>query len=281
MTQINISHRQSGKTLKAINAALGKVICDWLDTIEDAEVRHFVGDNVFVTGGSIASMLLGDEVNDYDIYFKKREAAIALINYYGRVYHNGDYPVSVVQIADNQPNPEGLLVYQGVSLPEEAPEELGDYNIKFISPNAITLNNKLQLVFRFIGDPEEIYKNYDFVHCMNHYDYYTGQTTASHEALLSLMSKQLIYRGSKYPVCSIMRLRKFLKRGWTINAGHILKMAIQISQLDLTDPHVLKDQCQGVDSLYFMRFLEELEEDPEKISDTSYLFNLLDEVFDA
>ena len=48
-----------------------------------------------------------------------------------------------------------------------------------------------------------------------------------------LLARQLVYQGSKYPICSMIRTRKFLQRGWHINAGQYLKMAFQVSELDL------------------------------------------------
>ena len=57
--------------------------------------------------------------------------------------------------------------------------------------------------------------------------------------------------GSKYPLCSIIRTRKFIQRGYTINAGQYLKMAMQLNELDLKDVSVLQDQLIGVDSAYF------------------------------
>jgi hypothetical protein len=53
------------------------------------------------------------------------------------------------------------------------------------------------------------------------------------EALESILTKELRYVGSRYPLCSVIRTRKFLARGWTINAGQYVKMCFQISQLDL------------------------------------------------
>lgn len=99
------------------------------------------------------------------------------------------------------------------------------------------------------------------------------------EALETLLSRELRYIGSKYPVCSVIRLRKFITRGWTINAGQILKMAMQISALDLTDPEVLKDQLTGVDAAYFHQVISALKaKNPEKV-ETAYLVEIIDKMF--
>jgi hypothetical protein len=89
----------------------------------------------------------------------------------------------------------------------------------------------------------------------------------------------LRYVGSKYPLCSVVRLRKFIARGWTINAGQILKMCMQLSALDLTDINVLQDQLTGVDAAYFLQVMEKLKEkDPEKVN-SAYLIEIIDRMF--
>jgi len=80
-------------------------------------------------------------------------------------------------------------------------------------------------------------------------------------------------------VCSVVRLRKFISRGWRINAGQILKMCMQISELDLTNIEVLDDQLTGVDTAYFLQVIDRLKEkDPEKVN-TAYLIEILDRMF--
>ena len=95
----------------------------------------------------------------------------------------------------------------------------------FLSSNAITLSDRIQIVIRFYGDPEEIHKNFDFVHCTNYWLSWNNSLETSDKALESLLAKELYYMGSKYPICSVIRTRKFLRKGWHINAGQYLKMA--------------------------------------------------------
>ena len=76
-----------------------------------------------------------------------------------------------------------------------------------------------------------------------------------------------------------MRLRKFIARGWTINAGQILKMCFQLSQLDLTDIATLEDQLTGVDTAYFVQLISRLKQnDPEKVN-AAYLIEIVDRMF--
>src|SRR3546814_939057 len=43
------------------------------------------------------------------------------------------------------------------------------YRPVFMSTNAITLSDKIQIVLRFYGEADAIHENYDFVHCTNYW----------------------------------------------------------------------------------------------------------------
>lgn len=157
------------------------------------------------------------------------------------------------------------------------------YRPRYFSTNAISLSDGVQLVIRFYGDVDTIHKNYDFVHCTCSYDYKTNAVNLPARALEAIINKELYYVGSKYPLCSIIRTRKFISRGWTINAGQYLKMALQLNELNLKDLNVFKDQLAGVDSAYFSQAIsmiaERKEKDPTFEIDNSYLFEVINRIF--
>ena len=97
------------------------------------------------------------------------------------------------------------------------------------------------------------------------------------------MNKELFYIGSKYPICSLVRTRKFIKRGWQINAGQYVKISFQISKLDLENIYVLEDQLVGVDSIYFLNFINALKTKHIKNNDfvltQDYLTTVIDKIF--
>jgi len=97
----------------------------------------------------------------------------------------------------------------------------------------------------------------------------------------AIMSKTLKYVGSKYPICTLFRIRKFVKRGWSISAGEALKIAYDISKLDLDDLVVLRDQLVGVDSAYFVDVIKALQEAKTggKNVDRTYLFEIINRIF--
>lgn len=286
---------------KTIKAVLGKKIKDWHSSITDEGVKKLAERNTIVTGGAISSLLLGEQVNDFDIYLRTREAAEAIAEYYvGRFGEETGFllnldiqpeGIRIVTSTGHRGETAGNIDMLGSDQIDDAHEEaeaqaLGTdddgkapYRPVFMSTNAITLSNKIQIVIRFYGEPDKIHENYDFVHCTNYWTSWDNELVLRQPALESLLARELRYVGSKYPVCSIIRLRKFIKRGWTINAGQILKAVMQISELDLTDSKVLEDQLTGVDSAYFLELMTKLrEKDPEKVN-AAYLVEIIDRMF--
>lgn len=292
---------------KTIQKIVKTKMTEWLETITDEDLRKKVQDELLVSGGCIASLFLGEQVNDFDVYIKTPETAFALAKYYTKEIPN-------------------LTVYLGKDRDKYLKEEIGDSvadehifgkkvfieNLKpgqikidcglgsagystglqdeglnkfvplYFSPNAISLSDKLQIVLRFTGDNKDIHSNFDFVHATNYFTFSEGLVT-NVEALESLLSKQLKYQGSKYPLTSVIRTRKFLKRNWNIGAGEYLKMMFQISQLDLSNPYILENQLVGIDIAYFSTFVDtlkgKLEKEPNFKVTQEYATELINRIF--
>jgi hypothetical protein len=322
---------------KTINKVLNSKFQDWLKSIKKEEVKKLVEANTIITGGCIASMLLKEEVNDFDIYFTNKETVLAVARYYvdelirlgnnkfkdsnnnvlievidcdnsshscgighqtGRVkihiksagiagaQTNGDY-----QYFESRPPEEGedyveSIVNEVTKLDNKKIDDTKSkekYRPVFASANAITLSDKIQIVLRFYGEQDKIHQHYDYIHCTNYWTSADKEVVLHAKALESALSKELIYVGSKYPVCSVIRTRKFLKRGWTINAGQYLKMCFQISKLDLSNIEILEDQLIGVDAAYFGQLIDLMKERQEKDKDSKvdygYLASIIDKIF--
>lgn len=302
---------------KTINAVISKKFDDLLASIKDDNVKKLVKKNTIITGGCITSMLLKETVNDYDLYFTNKQTVLAVCDYYVKQFNaeNGDdlYVLDgaeyAADIANGSPKYGGI---KGVNLtpdrvkiicesngvaaaagflqpheedaqPDTAPTEIGETKAKFrpiyMSSNAITLTDQIQMVIRFYGDASEIHDNYDFVHCTNFWLSENKSLSLNQPALESILSKELRYIGSKYPLASVIRTRKFIGRGWTINAGQYLKMCFQVSLLDLTNIDVLEDQLTGVDMAYFGVLITALRGAPANTLSYGYLAEIIDRIF--
>jgi len=231
---------------------------------------------ILVSGGCITSMLLDEEPNDFDVYFTNKEVAKEVLKI---ILTDSEHDTGHLQY---ESTPEGVFVngiFTGVSVDSVDPNKMGAYDPICVTENAITFNSDIQLILRFCGDAEEIHKNFDFVHCTNYWTYKDG-LVVNQPALESIITKELRYEGSRFPICSMIRTRKFIKRGWDINAGQFLKIALQISDLDLKDPEVLRDQLVGVDVAYFLALLSKMSKLDLRAVDNLFIMNLIDETFD-
>lgn len=333
------------KTMKQI---ITKKVNDWVATVDNEEIKRIIEKDLIITGGCFTSMIQNEIPNDFDCYFRTKEATLKIAQYYADKWneaHKGQknkigYETKVFVLDGANPSDEILdyfhvrdnhesravlmyncpperikLVFPSdgvVGNPEEvrADEELGTTNMSpielveeldeakadkiikeekkeyfpvFISSNAITLSNDIQIVVRFYGEPNEIHDTYDFIHTKAYYDIKEGKVVIPNEVYEHVINKTLNYTGSKYPVCSIFRVRKFLERGWKINAGQLLKICMQISKLDLMNIAVLEDQLIGVDSLYFMSLINQFKQKEKEDKDfqltPEYLVSIIDKIF--
>lgn len=301
--------------LRTIERIINAKVNTWAKTIQNARLRKRILDGgIIVSGGAIASMLLNEEVNDYDIYFTSRELAREVAQYYVEQFNknsstsftsgrpvkiyieehperfklvvksagiagadpNGNYEY-FEQLDSGDPSSE-QFINQAVGLKWK--KDSGKYEPIYMTSNAITLSDSVQLVIRFWGDAEEVHKNFDFAHCTNYWNSKTKKVVVNQTALEALLTKDLIYIGSLYPICSIIRTRKFIARGFTCTAGSYLKMVWQCQELNLWDPEVLEEQLVGVDAAYFQELIDKIKKTPEgTVIDYGYIAKLIDEIF--
>ena len=157
---------------------------DFLNHIEDEKIRKIVADNAIITGGALVSLLTGDTVRDYDVYFRTQAATEAVARYYCEKF-KATHPDIQMEVRTDEKTgrvtvfvrSRGAVGDSDAAPDDDAPEpQDGDsadesdagkpkYRPVYLSTNAITLSDKIQIVIRFYGEPEEIHKNYDFVHC--------------------------------------------------------------------------------------------------------------------
>ncbi len=300
--------------IKTIQKNIASKMDEWLSTIKDEALKKDVRSNLLVSGGSIASMLMNEPVNDYDVYLMNMDVLKRLAEYYTSPESTGGVSVLIMdgrnkkQLEDEyNSKTTGMDINEddnsysiclrnlkedqiklyfggnaGLRINEGKKEEELFYTPLFYSPNAISLSNNLQIVLRFNCDAEKIHKTFDFIHATNYFTFKEGLVT-NLEAVTSILTKQLKYQGSYYPVTSIIRVKKFVKRGFNIHAGELLKIMFQISQLDLSDPDVLDEQLIGVDIAYFNLLIEALRnkfDSDEDFKLTTHYFNeLIDRIF--
>ena len=238
---------------KTINKIITRKFDAWLRSITDETVVDLVEKNTIMTGGAIASMLLNEDVNDYDFYFRNKETALALANYYVNMFVKNkeamnnqslltnlpvsptsptsvDVPISVKEFGDRikivvkssgiaamkdendyryfeldavpQADSGGQYIESLVDISNQLKNNDGKKFLPiFLSSNAITLTDQVQIVIRFYGEPATIHENYDFAHCRNYWTSWGNEVVLDPKALECLLTKELVYVGSKRSSC--------------------------------------------------------------------------------
>ena len=133
-------------TIKQINKLLAGVLKNYSETITSTEVRDIILHRCYITGGCIPSMMGDEYVNDYDIYFRSAEDVKKVREYY---VDQSKIPFSSEK----------------------------KYRVGLITDNAINLSDKIQLITRFYGSPEDVTNEFDW-----------AQKNYSSKLLNSLMS---------------------------------------------------------------------------------------------
>lgn len=291
---------------KTIKKVLTQKHNQFVESIKDEEVKKLVKKNSIITGGSIVSMLLNEPINDFDYYFTDKDTVMKVANYFvnefnkaknydARVLDDNGRVKIIVQSEGIAGDPEGHEIdedgEESATLFADEESHVDDlkaveepkFKPVFLSTNAISLTGKIQLVMRFYGNADEIHSNYDFVHATCFWRSEDNYLSLPREALEAIITKELVYTGSKYPLCSIFRTKKFIKRGWQINADQYLKMVLQLNEMNLLDVDVLEEQLTGVDAAYFHQVIDFIkrkqEDNPDFKVDNTYLFEVINRIF--
>lgn len=179
-------------TFSEISNILDDVVNQWLDSIDNEELRNTFAENVLVAGGSIGSLIRNETPNDYDLFFRNQETVNLISNYY--------------QQYDNS----------------------GNFRIITITKNAVTFENGIQLVLKYSGDLKQLWNNFDFRHTKIGFDYRTKQIQYDNQAVLdSINNKQLFYEDFNKVNnldLTLERVKKRINEGWGINRPSYLTL---------------------------------------------------------
>lgn len=146
-------------------------------------------DHMFVAGGAFPSLLRGERINDYDFYCRTAFSAQKVKSIISELYrdHIKDY--------------------------DEKYKSLGVG--KVITKNAITMKDGAQFIFSVSGEPEDVKKSFDYLHCCTHFDLCNDTLYVSKNQYDSIMSKHLVLANPTRVQPAAWRTDKFVKRGWT------------------------------------------------------------------
>jgi len=183
----------------------------------------------FVAGGAITSLFTNRDVNDIDIYFPSQESLKkVLIHMYCEEERMLDEPSCL----------------QG---------ELQQFEAMIVSvtEKAVTVaHNKtlLQLIyFDYYDTAEKIFDSFDFTACMGAYDIKSGEFVLHPEFIYDNSAKRLtVNTKTAFPFISVLRIQKYVERGWTISTKHVMMLSLACNKLKIASWDELKAQMGGM-----------------------------------
>lgn len=189
-----------------------------------SHLRKEFKEEAYVSGGSIYSLYNDKPINDIDFFIETLGLKIALETYFKRV--------------------EGLVtVKKG-----KRKVKIGTYKSRklVVTDNAITIGN-YQIILRDYGVPKEVIKKFDFKHNM----YYVKNHKFYNEVeMFYLELDELRFNDdrARNMVGTLMRIPKFVEKGFTINQREVAKMLLRLNDVGFTEEEIqlLKDENSDI-----------------------------------
>lgn len=152
--------------------------------------------HLYLTGGTIGSLLRGEEVNDWDFYFKDQRVAKDVRNTIINKYR------------------DSIKEYSSDKYPGVQTEDIDGNKDKLITNNAITMEGNVQLITVLSGEPNELLKSFDYVHCMPYFDCGDNKLYISEKQYYACINKVLIVNNVQSATKNTHRKEKFIQRGF-------------------------------------------------------------------
>jgi hypothetical protein len=204
--------------------------------------------HTIIAGGAIRSVFANEIISDFDIYFKTNNDLLIFLKRMLELDIQSKYTTALAKtfIAN-------------------------DMRVQLITISDLICEN-----------PKNIIEQFDYSVCMGAYDLDTQEFTLNENFLEHIARRELYYNiKGKYPLASLFRLRKYFKKGYTISGTEIIKLGLSINNLNIKDYRELKQQLEGIDTLFLEQLTNKLltSEYANKKYDFNEFLNLVDEYY--
>lgn len=230
-------------------------IDDILKQLVTPTLYSIIREGCYISGGAIASLRLGEKVNDYDVYCKDLVTAHTVLNHLIKV-HNSCLSSTChhinVSIDDNK---FVLKRSNGESIQTEK-DSCSPYYITKNAVSTVVNGKKIQFIYMQYG--EKCYENFDFVHTKGVYDFNNKTLTIPTETLNAIDNKILITSSYKTPLRTYFRVLKFVSRGWKMPFVESIKLLEQIQNININDDVIYEIALEGQYSGDFFSDMEEV-----------------------
>ncbi|MFW9899666.1 MAG: hypothetical protein ACFFDY_00080 [Candidatus Thorarchaeota archaeon] len=196
-----------------------------------------------IIGGAIRSIFTKEKINDYDIYFKEIKGLNTMYSYI-----SGASGASSQEVLNKDKKPKPLF---GLKKFTKTSNAYSFYNKK--------TGLKIQLIRTFSGnDVNYIFGKFDFTVCMGAYDFEKNIFIFGDRFFKDNTSKTLIINlGTEYPINTMLRVKKYLRKGYSISGIEMVKLALTINNVSIITHEELQHHLMGIDTLILEKFFDE------------------------
>lgn len=172
-----------------------------------------VPEGVYLSGGALTSMFSGQPVHDLDVYFRSSEA--------------------LSQFLENNE----LFI-------QSATDKALTCTIRTAQYSSVTIQC---IYFDYFEKAEDIFESFDFTVNMAAFDFDTKTFVFHDEFFKDLAMKKLVFNPKTcFPIVSMMRTQKYIKRGYTISNKDFRKIIFEVNKLDLSTKENFIKQIGGM-----------------------------------
>lgn len=187
--------------------------------------------NAIIAGGSITALFTGQKIRDWDIYFRGSTDCLQGTTWFGL---NGT-----------------LLNQTDTSMSYRLGKQEKPYQL-IVMPD-------------LFGDPQTIFGYYDFTVCMAAYQFFEDGKSEGFvfgdEFFKHIGQRRLVFHtGTMFPICSLLRVMKYIKRGYFITGMELMKIGLAIHSLKINTYRDLRRQLQGIDTAFLADLTEQMKD---------------------
>jgi hypothetical protein len=139
-----------------------------------------------------------------------------------------------------------------------------DAVVKYSTDNAVSYRvkgKKVQLIKKqgFVGPPVLVVPHFDFTVSMCAYMPDTRQFYYDDKFMEHLAARTLVYNpDSKNPLSTMVRVKKFLARGYSVSGVELVKLGLAVNNLSIVTYKDLKEQLEGIDTVLLKELTDAL-----------------------
>jgi hypothetical protein len=195
--------------------------------------------HAMIAGGAITSVYTGNEINDYDVYFKTEKDMESFLR---SSWASGNFRVCSKRAISFKDYCGGNKMVQVVTL-------------------------------KAYPTPQSIFESFDFTINMGLYDFDEDKFIVDDNFIADNLKRCLNYNvKTPYPLTSLKRMEKYRQRGYSIPTSTLYKIGLSMKNVNIESYDALSEQIGGMYGEESEDIFEEIRDEPFDINRAMELF---------